>query len=57
MPPVPAPVFLLAVVVVVVFLCLSCPPPVEALGATAFDGDLLAEPTFVALGDAGYKNR
>lgn len=53
MPPVPAAVFRLAVVVVVVFLCLTVPPPAEDLGATAFDGDLPPAPTFVALGDAG----
>lgn len=54
MPPVVAPVFLLAVVVVVVFLCLTC-PPVEDLGATAFEGDRPPEPTLVELGEAGYK--
>lgn len=52
MPPVPAPVLRLAVVVVVVFLCLTV-PPVEDLAATALDGDLPPAPTFVALGDAG----
>lgn len=54
MPPVPAPVFLLAVVVVVVvFRCLTL-DPMEDLGATAFDGDLPPEPTLVELGEAGF---
>lgn len=57
MPPVPAPVFLLAVVVaVVVFRCLAVLPApdlgaVLALGAFPCEGDLL--PTFVELGEAG----
>lgn len=54
MPPEPAPVFLLlAAVVVVVFLCLTVLPAAD-LGATAFEGDLLDDPTEVELGEAGY---
>lgn len=54
MPPLLVPVlrFLAAVVVVVFTLCLTVPPLAD-LGATAFDGDLLADPTDVALGAAG----
>lgn len=36
------------------YLCLTVPPPLAALGATALVGDLLPAPTDVELGEAGF---